>query len=494
MLVPCLRQLGYHDDVCYNHSDAADKQPFSCKYTSRCASDTCNCKTCDDPTCKPQIANANSCTTGSKCGTEGQYCPPNRPGAAAPDGSCCRGGVWAAGTCDSSGLGVVDSSAVRAERGAERGKFFVQGRNARSLLSTAGWELVDHPEDADLVCVINRCHLGAYIPAPRSQAFNLLPWDQPMTDKALLAKHLHAFDAVVGEGDPLGKSSRIIPPTFHLNDLKQKRGFVAAIKACEAGSRPGAASSGGTVSACGQPWILKRTDLSNGQGATIVPRPSAAWAAGPELANLTAHGHRWIAQRYITDLLLLDGRKSELRVYWLVASLKPLVVLYNTGTVRLNAAKYTRSDYGNDLVHITNTRRQLLNTSLGDAAENHGRALELKWSHRSVIPPHHHLHHHHHTHTHAHARTHTRARTPRGAWWVTPKQRGELGVRGLGNRRRRGAGVCARANARRSARLPTDTSGLMCRRGTAAAGGCATTWTSATAAGRGRGSKAGSKP
>ena len=147
---------------------------------------------------------------------------------------------------------------------------------------------------------------------------------------------------------------------------------MAAIKTCEAGSRLGAVSSGGTVSACGQPWILKRTDLSNGQGATIVPRPSAAWAAGPEVVNLTAHGHRWIAQRYIADPLLLDGRKSELRVYWLVASLKPLVVLYNTGTVRLNAAKYTRSDYGNDLepAAMENWPRQVLRLEMEPVAPN----------------------------------------------------------------------------------------------------------------------------
>jgi len=130
---------------------------------------------------------------------------------------------------------------------------------------------------------------------------------------------------------------------------------------------------------------LKRTDLSNGEGATIVPKPNASWARSQALSNLTAAGNRWIAQRYIKTPLLLDGRKSELRVYWVVASLEPLIVLYNTGTVRLNAAKYTASDYGNDLVHITNTRRQLENTSLGaSAVENHGRSLGLKWSHAQL--------------------------------------------------------------------------------------------------------------
>ena len=51
----------------------------------------------------------------------------------------------------------------------------------------------------------------------------------------------------------------------------------------------------------------------------------------------------------------------------------------------MNAAAYTAGDYSNDLVHITNTRRQLRNATLGAAAvQNHGKALKLKWSHATL--------------------------------------------------------------------------------------------------------------
>ena len=79
------------------------------------------------------------------------------------------------------------------------------------------------------------------------------------------------------------------------------------------------------------------------------------------------------------------GRKSELRTYWLVASLDPLVVLYHPGTVRLNAAMYRRADYDDDLVHITNTRRQLQAPSLNASQKvNHGAGLGLKWTHEQL--------------------------------------------------------------------------------------------------------------
>ena len=45
----------------------------------------------------------------------------------------------------------------------------------------------------------------------------------------------------------------------------------------------------------------------------------------------------YIVQRYIRNPLLLSGRKSEIRLYWLIANLDPLIVLlYREGTVRLN--------------------------------------------------------------------------------------------------------------------------------------------------------------
>ena len=252
------------------------------------------------------------------------------------------------------------------------------------MLSEGGWSVVDRPEDAELIWVVNRCHLGAYTPRPGTQLLNLLPWDQPMTDKALLVKNLKAYDAhAAGDGTAAGKavgnSSSFTALTFYLNSRAQREEFASEIEKCE---RTGSPTTRGK---CNVPWILKRTDLSNGEGAMIVAAPNSSWVRGPAVANLTAAGDRWIAQRYIANPLLLDGRKSELRVYWLVASLKPLIVLYNTGTVRLNAAKYVAGDYGNDLVHITNTRRQLQNGSLGASAiKNHGSSLGLKWNHSKL--------------------------------------------------------------------------------------------------------------
>ena len=246
---------------------------------------------------------------------------------------------------------------------ASAARVFVQGRNARAILAASdSWEVTDSPEDADLIWLINRCYLGTYEPALPQQALNMLPWDLPLVDKARLAAHLKRSAP---------DFATFVPTTIRLDDDEEWGDFSAELQACA------------PKKSCG-PWILKRTDLSNGEGAQIIP-DVAAWAEGGSRERLLDTRLPYILQRYVDEPLLLGGRKSELRTYWLIASLDPLVVLFNEGTVRLNAAPYQRADYDNDLVHITNTRRQLASSLLNASqTENHGAKLKLKWTHEQL--------------------------------------------------------------------------------------------------------------
>ena len=125
-------------------------------------------------------------------------------------------------------------------------------------------------------------------------------------------------------------------------------------------------------------WILKPTSLSRGRGIIVLWRLS-------KLKSLFRHPERphgdldalrkrdYIAQRYVKDVLLLDGRKSEIRIYWLIACLDPLLVLiYREGTVRLTSKPFKIGDFNNPLVHVTNVYQQ----------KNHpdfDPDVELKW-------------------------------------------------------------------------------------------------------------------
>lgn len=64
---------------------------------------------------------------------------------------------------------------------------------------------------------------------------------------------------------------------------------------------------------------------------------------------------RLVVQRYICDEMTYDGRKFDFRVFWMVASVDPLIVLYHTrhNYVRIGHAKYDESDFNNTKSHLT---------------------------------------------------------------------------------------------------------------------------------------------
>ena len=60
-----------------------------------------------------------------------------------------------------------------------------------------------------------------------------------------------------------------------------------------------------------------------------------------------------IIQRYITNPLLINGYKFDVRAYMLIASTEPYIVFYHPGYVRLTCEPYSTSTL--DLhVHLTN--------------------------------------------------------------------------------------------------------------------------------------------
>ena len=108
-------------------------------------------------------------------------------------------------------------------------------------------------------------------------------------------------------------------------------------------------------------WIYKPGNNSRGRGIRIMWRFGALrreykkWGKEP----IKDKDQQGIIQRYIKNPLLLEGRKSEIRVYWLVVNLDPLMVLvYPESTVRLNSLPYKLDDFDNQLVHVTNVYQQ----------------------------------------------------------------------------------------------------------------------------------------
>ena len=92
-------------------------------------------------------------------------------------------------------------------------------------------------------------------------------------------------------------------------------------------------------------WIVKPNNLSRGRGIYLVEDPSEVNIEEPS-----------VIQRYISNPLLINGHKFDLRIYVLVTSVDPLrIYIYKEGLARFATEEYAqKGTKGNKFVHLTN--------------------------------------------------------------------------------------------------------------------------------------------
>ena len=126
----------------------------------------------------------------------------------------------------------------------------------------------------------------------------------------------------------------------------------------------------------GERWIKKPLASARGIGVELVQNFDDIPKDKP-----------MIIQRYITNPLIINERKCDLRIYVYVTSFDPLrVYVYNDGVVRFATEKYTNSQdtLSNRFVHLTNYSVNKLNSNFhltedGKQAEGHKWTLQTFW-------------------------------------------------------------------------------------------------------------------
>lgn len=140
------------------------------------------------------------------------------------------------------------------------------------------------------------------------------------------------------------KCEDFLPQSYNLTDDEEREAFLAQIP---------------EEDSIENLWIMKPANMSEGAGVKI------KWQLS-KLKNMIDRNKgkmpfqkrgriAYIAQKYLKNPLLLNERKSDIRIYWLLASLDPLMILmFNQGVVRVNTLPFALDDFGNQLVHVTN--------------------------------------------------------------------------------------------------------------------------------------------
>lgn len=235
-----------------------------------------------------------------------------------------------------------------------------ESTNARRIFERGRFRVVGEPGEADLLWFRHKGDCEDLLATLKPfQLVNHLPNEYALADKGRLAETLYAYDRTQTKHEL--RIADLVQETYRLYDPAERARFFDA--------RPAVPSKDDL-------WILKQCNSSEGFGIHVLwqfdeLREFYERASSPAPGEVYA---RYVIQRYIENPLLLRGRKSEMRIYWLVASLDPLLVLlYREGTVRLNTLPFRLDDFDNKLIHVTNVVQQ-------ETHPDHDPSAVLKWS------------------------------------------------------------------------------------------------------------------
>ncbi|KFV76912.1 Tubulin polyglutamylase TTLL5 [Dryobates pubescens] len=195
-------------------------------------------------------------------------------------------------------------------------------RLVRSILTAHGFHEV-HPNSSDYNLMWTGSHLKPYLLRSLTdiQKVNHFPRSYELTRKDRLYKNVSRMQLAHGF-----KTFHILPQTFILpteyqdfcNTYSKDRGL----------------------------WIVKPVASSRGRGVYLINNP-----------NQIVLKDNILVSRYISNPLLIDDFKFDVRLYVLVTSYDPLVIyLYEEGLARFATVRYDQAskNFKNQFMHLTN--------------------------------------------------------------------------------------------------------------------------------------------
>ncbi|XP_071894538.1 tubulin polyglutamylase TTLL5 isoform X3 [Anas platyrhynchos] len=195
-------------------------------------------------------------------------------------------------------------------------------RLVRSILTAHGFHEV-HPSSSDYNLMWTGSHLKPYLLRSLTdiQKVNHFPKSYELTRKDRLYKNVSRMQLAHGF-----KAFHILPQTFILPAEYQDF--------CN------------TYSKDRGPWIVKPVASSRGRGVYLINNP-----------NQIVLEDNILVSRYISNPLLIDDFKFDVRLYVLVTSYDPLVIyLYEEGLARFATVRYDQASKNikNQFMHLTN--------------------------------------------------------------------------------------------------------------------------------------------
>jgi len=108
--------------------------------------------------------------------------------------------------------------------------------------------------------------------------------------------------------------------------------------------------------------ILKKGTVNNGQGVSFHGPQSESLneiknqLGAAQTSEFEEPTNFYIIQEHL-HAMTYNNSKMDTRMFWMVASVNPLVVLFHKGFVRISSEAYEEDDFGNPGAHLTNGAR-----------------------------------------------------------------------------------------------------------------------------------------
>ncbi|XP_062314172.1 protein polyglycylase TTLL10 [Osmerus eperlanus] len=289
-------------------------------------------------------------------------------------GVCLEERCPSAGKLGVSARGVVPLSYPERERERRveepRGHgpfYFFGGANGAAIVTSycesKGWQRISdkHREDFKLKWCETKSVATYYNFREGEQLIYQIPNNKVLTTKIGLLNSLREYDRVSskvnhGRGLRRLKMEEFFPATFRMDVRDEREAFFSQQEGVH----------GEDISM----WICKPTGLNQGRGIFLLQSREDISAFRLKLqSNAESQCNKKIpvrvpqariVQRYVTNPLLLKGRKFDVRSYFLIACTRPYMVFFRHGYVRLTCELYDPNS-NNLSAHLTNQYMQKKN-------------------------------------------------------------------------------------------------------------------------------------
>ncbi|KAG9482207.1 hypothetical protein GDO78_011093 [Eleutherodactylus coqui] len=250
--------------------------------------------------------------------------------------------------------------------------FYIGGSNGAQMVSAycldKGWQQIydNKREDYKLKWCENKRSATYCAFREGEQLLYQIPNNKVLTTKIGLLNSLREYERVMQKINKARvlKMADFFPETLRLDMKDEAEAFFSTYED-------------------GQTWICKPTGLNQGRGIYLLKNQEQILALRYQMLSIMEDSKKppskgpqaRIAQRYIANPLLLEGKKFDIRSYLLIASTVPYFVFFRHGYVRLTCNPYDpKSD---DLTgHLTNQYMQKKNPLYNELKEETVWAME----------------------------------------------------------------------------------------------------------------------